>query len=486
MIVDFKEKSVDLNLSCKEINVNMKLNKGIGTSISIESIAEPEQIKELTGSLPLSFRTTIDEPLIDWRIKGAVGGVGKLGKNYLKQTERTMPDGIYGKRVYTTTSWSSARTGTFNSGQATALGFNFHKVGNVNLTPTNVGKMYIVEGNANPVTEGVELDVFQGGISAKGDAEGIYWNLRYGDDGSGNDVIYSTGDSNYIAIRCGTAVFRLKPNTNYSFARVGGDNDVEIQYITGKDSADLDISWKLISSLNSIPSDTAPNKNTEQWTTVSGYNLFWMNTVNWYQYLDSRPATYEYCAYYADLKAGHYKVVAECYGSASDWGVSHIYDDQTPYMALISEDNTQIIAKRSIFQGTGKWHHEEYEFTITSDTKVGLYFKAINKPDKYNVVRFGIFDYDTPNVQFTVRDGQGTLSGVSCWEPYHYEIPLTIRSGENSTTIVIDIGTSPLGENDTVDFTGTHITVPTYFGKNIITVGTDIQPSEMYIKYKKY
>ena len=64
MIVDFKEQSVDLslsnrdininaglrnnvnlNLDCKEININMKLNRGIGTNISIESIAAPEQIK---------------------------------------------------------------------------------------------------------------------------------------------------------------------------------------------------------------------------------------------------------------------------------------------------------------------------------------------------------------------------------------------------------------------------------------------------------
>ena len=441
-------------------------------------------MSEISGALPITFNSTGDD-LTAWSLTSASERLGiRVGKNYLKQTERTMPDGTYGKRVYTTTSWSSARTGTFNSGQATAIGFNFCKVDNGSVTPANVGKMYIVEGSADPETDGVEIDVFQGGVTSKGDSNdpSTYWVLRFGDDGSGNNVIYSNSDTNYIPIRCGTAIYRLKPNTDYNFERVGGDSDVKIQYVTAKESADLDISWKLISSLNSIPSDTVPNKNTEQWTLVTGYNRFWMNTTSWYQYIDSRPATYEYCAYYADLKAGHYKVVAECYGSASDWGVSHIYNDQTPYMALISEDNTQIIAKRSIFQGSGKWHHEEYEFTITSDTKVGLYFKAINKPDKYNVVRFGIFDYDTPNVQFTVHDGNGTLSGVSCWEPYKVELPITVQSSSGDTTTVnVDLCADYIYPGRTVTSSMSPTVIPTYYGRNVITC--DLGSPVMYAQY---
>ena len=438
--------------------------------------------REKTGKLPMVIYSD-GTALLDWSIRGAVGGVGRLGKNYLKQTERTMPDGTYGKRVYTTASWSSARTGTFNSGQATAIGFNFHKSDNSNVIPNDVGKIYICESGAAPETEGDELDIFQGGVTAKGDYDLQYWVFRYGDDGSGNDVIYENNDTSYIPIRCGTAIYRLKPDTNYSFVRVGGDSDIEIQYTTAKDSADLRINWELVQGLNSIPGNLTPDKNVEQWTVVSGYNRFEV-TSTVFDVLDSRPATYDYCVYYADLKAGHYKVVAECYGYASGWDKSHIYVDQTPYMVLINEDNIQIIPKTRIFQGNGKWHHEEYEFTLTADTKVGLYFKAINKYEYNNVVRFGIFDYDTPTEEFTVRDGQGTISGVTCWQPYHYEIPLTIRSGDHSTTVTIDVGTSPLGENDTVDFTSAHITVPTYSGKNIITADTETQPSEMYVKYK--
>lgn len=439
--------------------------------------------REKTGKLPMVIYSD-GTSLLDWSIRGAVGGVGRLGKNYLKQIERTMPDGTYGKRVYTTASWSSARTGTFNSGQVTAIGFNFHKSDNSNLTPLNVGKMFIMEGaSGDPETEGVELDIFQGGVTAKGDYDLQYWVLRYGDDGSGDNVIYENNDTNYIPIRCGTAVFRLKPDTDYSFARVGGDNDIEIQYTTAKNSADLRIDWAKISGLNSIPGNLAPEKSVEQWTVVNGYN-YYNTSFSGSDALDSRPATFDYCAYYADLKAGHYKVVCECYGTKDTWKSSHIYNDITPYIALISENNAQIIPKTRIFQGAGKWHHEEYDFTLTADTKVGLYFKAVKIYGTVGAVRFGIFDYDTPNVQFTVQDGQGTLSGVTCWEPYHYEIPLTVRSGNNSTTVTIDAGTFPLSENDTIDFATAHVTVPTYSGKNIITADTETQPSEMYVKYK--
>ena len=88
--------------------------------------------REKTSKLPMVIYSD-GTSLLDWSIRGAVGGVGRLGKNYLRQVERTMPDGTYGKRVYQTQNWLSARTGTFNSGQATAIGFNFHKSNNTNI-----------------------------------------------------------------------------------------------------------------------------------------------------------------------------------------------------------------------------------------------------------------------------------------------------------------------------------------------------------------
>lgn len=479
-------RNVDLHLNCKEIDVSMKLTKDIGANLSIESIAAPEQIKELTGPLPLSFRTISDNPLIDWRITGAAGGVGKIGINYLKQVERSMPDGTYGLRVYTTPSWITTRTGTVNSGQATAIGFNFHKSDNSNILPSDVGKMYIMAGEGDPKTEGVELDVFQGGVKPNGDYNRDYWITRYGDDGSGTTVLYADADTGYIPIRCGTAVFALQPNTSYSFKRVGGASDVEIQYTTAKGRADLNISWSNISGLNSIPGDTLPQKSIEQWTTVSGYNRYWYTSTS-SVILDSRPATFEHCAYYADLKAGSsYKVIAEYYGD-NQWQSTRILDDQTPYMALVSEDNVQILSKTSIFRGSTKFQHEEYGFSLGVDTRVGLYFKAIPKYNTIGFVRFMIVDSSVNAEPFTVRDGSDTISGETCWEPYHVTLPLTIQNGEQSATVTIDLGTDLLGADDVIDFAASQTTIPTFAGGvNTITVDSDIQPSEMYIKYKKY
>lgn len=504
MIVDFKEQSVDLslsirdinvsaglkndvdlNLDCKVINVNMALSSDISTSLSIESIAEPEQIKELTSSLPLSFRTTTEAELLDWSIRGAAGGVGKTDGNYLKQVECSMPDGTYGLRVYTTPSWITTRTGTVNSGQATAIGFNFHKSDNSNILPSDVGKMYIMAGEGDPETDGVELDVFQGGVKPNGDYNRDYWITRYGDDGSGTTVLYADADTGYIPIRCGTAVFALQPNTSYSFKRVGGASDVEIQYTTAKGRADLNISWSNISGLNSIPGDTLPQKSIEQWTTVSGYNRYWY-TSTLSVILDSRPATFEHCAYYADLKAGSsYKVIAEYYGD-NQWQSTRILDDQTPYMALVSEDNVQILSKTSIFRGSTKFQHEEYGFSLGVDTRVGLYFKAIPKYNTIGFVRFMIVDSSVNAEPFTVRDGSDTISGETCWKPFHVTLPLTVQCGDQFAMVTIDLGTDLLYASDSIDYATSQTAIPTFAGVNTIAIDSNVAPTQMYIKYKKY
>ncbi len=484
MNLEVKKQSIDLNLNCKEINIGMKLTKDIGTSLSVDSIAAPEQIKELTSPLPLLFRTTTDAVLLDWSIRGAAGGVGKIGVNYLKQVEHTMSDGTYGKRVYQTQSWITTRTGTFNSGQATAIGFNFHRSDNSTIVPADVGKMYIMIGDGDPETEGIELDIFQGGVKPNGDYDLNYWITRFGDDGSGNNVLYANNDISYIPIRCGTAVFRLKPDTDYSFARVGGDTDIEIQYTTAKDRADLSISWSNLPGLNSIPGNNAPQKTTEQWTSVSGYNRYWNSSTS-YAILDSRPATFEYCSYFADLKAGSYKIIAEYYGD-NQWQSTRILDDQTPYMALVSEDNVQILSKTSIFRGSTKFQHEEYGFSLGVDTRVGLYFKAIPKYNTIGFVRFMIVDSSVNAEPFTVRDGSDTISGETCWKPYHVTLPLSIKCGERTATVTIDLGTDLLYANDSIDYATSQTAIPTFAGVNTITVDSNIPPSAVYIKYKKY
>jgi len=441
--------------------------------------------RERTGSLPMIFYSD-ETALLDWQIKGRTGGVGNIGRNYLRQVESSMPDGTYGKQVAAVLSNSTARTGTFNSGTATNIGFRFN-ANDANIAPSDIGKIVLSDGENE-----TELEIFSGHIGSLWiDEDGGYpLTVQCGDDGTGRIVVYTSGDLSALGKWCYTKKVDITPNTDYTFERIGGIENVKIQYYTNKEVGLVNTLWSQPQYLKSIPGNQTPNRNIEQWTTMNSSRRYWESSTVC-TYLDSRPATYEFCSYYADLPAGHYKVIAEGYGK--NWGYTYMRNtdmsrDQTPYMALIAENDDVIIPRTMIFQDTSlQFHHEEYEFTISAPTKVGLYFKAINlaRYDYGNCTRFMIVDYDVVAEPFTVDiSGGGTLSGVTCWEPYHYEIPIVIRGRERSTVVAIDIGTYPLGENESIDLTTAGVTLPTYQGKNIITVNTDVQPKEIYIKYK--
>ena len=163
-----------------------------------------------------------------------------------------------------------------------------------------------------------------------------------------------------------------------------------------------------------------------------------------------------------------------------------MYGDNTPYMALVSEHNTQIIPKQMIFQGDSIFHHEEYDFVLTSDTKVGLFFKSIQKWNAVGLVRFMIVDYDVRAEPFVSRDSNGVITGDTTWKPYHVTLPLSIKCGERTATVTIDLGTDLLYASDSIDYATSQTTIPTFVGVNTITVDSDIQPSEGHIKYRKF
>lgn len=342
-----------------------------------------------------------------------------IGKNYLQQVEGTMPDGTYGKRVNSVFSDSTARTGSFNSGEATNVCFRFQAFDNSDITPTDIGNIILSDG----VTETV-LNIFSGHFGGIwiDESGGYQLTVQCGDDGTGRVVVYASSDLSALGKWCYTKKVDITPNTAYTFERFGGIENIKIQYATSKDIGHVDTRWS--APLKSIPGNQTPDKNVEQWTTMDSSRREWLND-SIYVYIDSRPATYEFCSYYADLPAGSYKVIAEGYGN--NWGYTRMQNpdmsfDQTPYMALIAEDNTPIIPRRTIFQDTSSpFHHEEYEFTISTPTKVGLYFKAINPAQSYynNYTRFMIVDHDVVAEPFTIDiSGGGTLSGITCWEPY--------------------------------------------------------------------
>ncbi len=446
-------------------------SKRLNTDMNIE-------VRERTSRLPVIFYSD-GTSLLDWRIKGAAGGVGVLGRNYLKQEEKTFPDGSYGIRIYVS-SYTSSRTVTFNSGAATGIGLVFKKSDGSNISAADVGTITI---SASGQSDIVINNTYQGGISTEdvGSSDGRYA-VGYGDDGSGRTIIYNNDNTQYIPVRYRTLPVVISENTDYTITRTGGIEDVEFMYTLTKERGDISVYWGS-PAVKSIPNNKTPDKDTEQWTRVeTDYARITAYGAN--VQIDSRPATFGNCQYFADLKAGSYKVIAE--GLNNTWTSSAIVSDSTPYMALLSESGSTIIQQTALFSDTSlQFHHEEYAFTLSADTKVGLYFKALNQDGYPAYVRFMIVDSDVTAEPFTADiTGGGTVSGVTCWEPYHFELPLTIKSGEQSASVIIDVGTAPLGENDTIDLTSTHITIPTYAGKTIIKAGTETQPSEIYIKYK--
>lgn len=66
------------------------------------------------------------------------------------------------------------------------------------------------------------------------------------------------------------------------------------------------------------------------------------------------------------------------------------------------------------------------------------------------------------------------------FEPYGYKISVTC--GNETNTIYLD---EPLGASDSISMTDTGISIPTVDGSNTLSVGTTVQPSSVYIKYKE-
>lgn len=69
-------------------------------------------------------------------------------------------------------------------------------------------------------------------------------------------------------------------------------------------------------------------------------------------------------------------------------------------------------------------------------------------------------------------------STAATYEPYGYKIP--IICGDTTTNIYLD---EPLEENETISMSDTGVSIPTINGSNTLSIGTTVQPNNMYIKY---
>lgn len=210
---------------------------------------------------------------------------------------------------------------------------------------------------------------------------------------------------------------------------------------------------------------------------------------------DDRPCDYQHCQFFGELKAGSYKLVCEYYHNTNFPWLLRNHDNENPYIALLTESN-QVLVKKSmnqayapvvqdpLFDGYDSanrkdFYHEEYSFTISEDTSVGFISKIYPESNNNVFTRFQIVSSDTVAESFYIDED---INGVTCWAPFSIVLPLRISSpGGGVTDIEIPLD-NYLEVGDTISLMSTGITIPTYYGRNIITCSSEVQPT-IYLKY---
>lgn len=512
------------------MNFNFKLKPhSIDVNIKVDHISPPIPIRELTGALPLDFKS-VGEDLIDWSITGAAGGVGKLGKNYLKQKTDPIPNGCVGTYAGVIHTRAPITDGyTFNTGNATKIYGTFNSPnggdGNV-VTPADMGNLMLVEGTTIPSAYDDDANLYKDSLYQ---GTTIYQNYSEGLKVGTSQICFS-GTDQYGRINTFHDSYwnnrvvhinpiTVKPNTDYSvrlFNSAYSNATLWVGAVT--DAGTITPQFTALSNQKSIPENGSFVTNTEQWMNLD-YTHYDTRSYRPRVPIDIRPVRYEFCESFADLKAGTYKLMIDEWGNHdmdNDWvgfqGYTGCFEDNWnheqsgiyEWFALVKEDNTPVIPKTRLFDASmdssdsrrsktapyPNYFHKELTFTLEEDTKVGLMHKAYYTSIRYAYspyFRFMIVDSDVAAEEFTTTGVYPVnMSGYSAWEKYSVSLPINISSRGQTQTVAVDLGDSFLGAGDTISLADTHTAIPTYSGKNVITVDTDIQPSEMYIKYRKY
>ena len=221
-----------------------------------------------------------------------------------------------------------------------------------------------------------------------------------------------------------------------------------------------------------VPPDSSSDRNYAQWYVQS--TLYEGDPQRSSGYTtDDRPCDYKHCQFFADLKAGSYKLICEAYVYVDQYPfVIKTHDNENPYIALVSENN-EILIKKSmnqtycpvvsepLFNGynttTNRFYHEEYPFVVDNDISVGFISK-IYAPYNNNVqIRFQIVNADVVAEPFTVTTRYGeTFSGVTCWEPYEDSVTsvmlhFTVTNELDGSTYTEEVQrSSPLMDDETI------------------------------------
>lgn len=481
-------------------------------------------IKEKEGYPPLSY-TSFDNSLLDWTIYGNENGVGKLGKNYLKQKATPIPNGCIGTFAGSVAASADILTGyTFNTGNNTKIYgiFSYPDGGDGNvIRPADMGNLMMVEGTTIPSAYDADTNlckepIYQGTVYyqdyTNGAVVGTSQMFFVGTDQYGRTNTFI--DSYWTDRRTHIGSITVKPNTDYSVRLFGCSYPTMLLGFNAvTEAGTITPTFTRLWNQKTIPTNEAfgdAETATEQWINLA-YQYYDYLRSHFPMPIDLRPIRYEFCESFAELKAGTYKLMIDEWGNydmGSDWigfsGYSGCYEDnwdgqQTgiyEWFALVKEDNTPVISKTRLFdesQNRGSktppypnYFHKEFTFTLTEDTNVGVIHKAYYNSRTYAYppyFRFYIVDSDVEAESFTTTGcSPVNMSGYSAWEKYNVTLPVTITSGTQSQTITFDLGDSMLYENDTVSMASTSTTLPSYVGLNMIEVDSDNKPY-VYIKY---
>lgn len=252
------------------------------------------------------------------------------------------------------------------------------------------------------------------------------------------------------------------------------------------------VSYNYAVSGPAIPSGGAFVPAHEQWMVSSYSKIITIGSNR--MGVDDRAVSYSNCQYRFRLSAGSYKLVMEAIDHSGQWlsdKLSHYPSASnwrgTPVIALLKPDSQVVLQSefdRTLYQGD-TFIHIEYPFTVTGDIELGLFFQGLghNISSEEFIPRFMVVDSDTVAEPFSVTVSTRTYEGVSCWDTPHAILPVTVSCGGQTTTVDIDLGGSLLYENDTVTFTGTGTTVPTYRGRNVLDADSYVMPSEVTVRY---
>lgn len=496
----------------------------------------PGAIKIKTGILPLTFYT-VDTSLLDWYLRGSVNGVGKLGKNLLKQTTDPIPNGAVGTFIEANTdgwfngSQNIANGYSFNTKTAKRIVLAFAKSDESALSVSDVGNLMLVEGTTVPAAYDADTNLYKKNIMWGGlyphtykpypetysedDAQELY----AGDNGYGGEVLYRFTRS-FLETRCKTYVIDVEPNTDYS-VRLFGSSVTLMSYIYLLDEPGTVQQTFMGADMQgggacAIPSCGEYVTNTEQWCRLDAIMATGYPSTNDVA-VDARPNKYEFCESFAELEAGTYKLMVEVLGNHT-WNGSYvgftfyggnIYDSFTPSgtyppagtyerFALVAEDDTLVIPETNIFDSTTvrystsppypNFHHKEYTFTLTKKTKVGVIHRGYSNVHNYSggdadiqaYFRFMICKETVEPVEFESTNLYANISGESAWEPYKYTLPLTITNVPESPDepilskrVDLDLGDKPLGPNDTIHMTDVDLPIPTFEGWNTLDCLSD-------------